>query len=117
MTAGKTIPLTSEELRTALSQWDDIDAAAALRAVEAAHSPELSNVELVHLRVRVIALENLVIALIAQGPDQLIDVTRKMASYITPRPSFTQHPLTIQAASKMIDSIDRAIRFRKLSGI
>jgi hypothetical protein len=72
----------------------------------------LTNVELVHLRVRVIALENLMIALLADASDQQLDVIREMAGYISPRPGFTQHPLTIHAAAQMIDLVDRANHFR-----
>jgi hypothetical protein len=77
--------------------------------------PELSNAELVHLRIRAIALENLVIVLLAQCSDQQLAVPREIASYIRPRPGFTHHPQTIHAASQMIDSVARAMRFRKLS--
>lgn len=108
--------VVSQQLQMALSKWDNEDAAEALHTQGATEIPELSNAELVHLRVRVIALENLVIALLAQGSDQQLAVAREMASYIRPRPGFIQHPLTIHAASQMVDSVDRAVRFRKLSG-
>ncbi|KAA0968773.1 hypothetical protein [Pseudomonas sp. ANT_H12B] len=107
---------SSQQLLMALSKWDNEGAADTLQSNEANEIPELSNAELVHLRIRVIALENLVIALLAQGSDQQLAVAREMAGYITPRPGFTQHPLTIHAASQMVDSVDRAVRFRKLSG-
>lgn len=64
--------------------------------------PSLTNAELVQLRVRVIALENLVIALLAQASDQQLDLVREMAAYICPRPGFTPHPLTIHASAQMI---------------
>ncbi|MDY7565182.1 hypothetical protein QN400_06410 [Pseudomonas sp. RTC3] len=107
----------SEQPQSALSKWDDEDAAGSRHVEAFDRTPELSNAELVHLRVRVIALENLVIALLAQGPDQQLAVAREMASYISPRPGFTQHPLTVHAASHMFDSVDRAVRFRKLSAL
>jgi hypothetical protein len=74
--------------------------------------PELTNAELVQLRIRVIALENLVIALLAEASGRQLDIAREMAAYITPRPGFTHHPLTIQAGAHMIDVINRAGRFR-----
>ena len=74
--------------------------------------PELTNAELVHLRVRVIALENLVISLLAGASDRQLDLAREMPGYISPRPGFTQHPLTIHAASQMIDLVERAGQFR-----
>ncbi len=75
--------------------------------------PELTNTELVQLRIRVIALENLVITLLAGASDQQLDQARKMAVYISPRPGFTQHPLTIQAATQMVSLVDRAGQFRE----
>ena len=73
---------------------------------------ELTNAELVQLRIRVIALENLVIALLAEGSERQREVARDMASYISPRAGFTQHPLTVHAAAHMIDLVERAGRFR-----
>ena len=43
--------------------------------------PELTNAELVQLRVRVIALENLVISLLAEAPDRQLDLAREMAAF------------------------------------
>jgi len=77
-------------------------------------APQLTNTELVQLRVRVIALENLVIALLAQASDRQLEVAREMAAYICPRPGFTQHPLTIHAAAQMIHMVERAARFHDL---
>ena len=37
-----------------------------------------------------------------------------MAAYISPRPGFTDHPLTIRAATQMIDLVERADRFRAI---
>lgn len=94
----------------ALSRWDN-EGGATLGAHEesissvAAQSevaPPLSNAELVQLRVRVIALENLVISLLAQSSDRQLDLVREMAAYISPRPGFTPHHLTIRAAAEMI---------------
>lgn len=52
-------------------------AAVALQITAATEIPELSNAELVHLRIRAIALENLVIVLLAQGSDQQLAVPVK----------------------------------------
>jgi hypothetical protein len=72
----------------------------------------MRNADLVALRVRVIALENLLISLLATASDQQLALAREMASYISPRPGFTHHPLTIHAAAHMIDLIERSSRFR-----
>ena len=111
----KKLPTTAEESPAQLSTWDDRGAEKSLDAEAFTTPPELTNAELVHLRVRVIALENLVIALLTQGSDKQLAVAREMAAYISPRPGFTQHPLTIHAAAQMNDSVDRAERFRKRS--
>jgi hypothetical protein len=74
--------------------------------------PQLTNAELVQLRIRVIALEDLVIALLAHAPDRELELVREMAAYISPRPGFTQHPLTVHAAAEMIHLVERALHFR-----
>ncbi len=101
--------------RLALSRWDN-EGGADAPVTGAAHPPipEMTNAELVHLRIRVIALENLVIAVLAEGSDRQLAVAREMASYIAPRPGFTQHPLTTQGAHHMTDLVDRAVHFRTL---
>jgi hypothetical protein len=75
----------------------------------------LTNAELVQLRVRVIALKNLVITLLAGASDRQLDLAREMAVYISPRPGFTPHPLTIHAAARMIDLVERAGHFRVIT--
>lgn len=74
--------------------------------------PELTNTDLVKLRVRVIALENLVISLLAEASDRQLELAREMAAYISPRPGFKHHSLTIRAAGQMINLVERAGRFR-----
>jgi hypothetical protein len=76
--------------------------------------PPLGNAELVQLRVRVIALENLVISLLARSPDRQLDLVREMAAYISPRPGFTPHHLTIRAAAEMMHLVERAEHFRDI---
>ncbi len=104
----------------ALSRWNNEEGASRQGPQESAigghaepaDAPRLSDAELVQLRVRVVALENLVIALLAEGPDRQIAVAREMATYISPRPGCTHHPLTIHAASHMIDLLQPAGCFR-----
>lgn len=74
--------------------------------------PPLTNAELVQLQIRVIALENLVIALLIDASDRQIDLVRDMAAYISPRPGFTPHRLTIHAAAEMISLVERAGQFK-----
>jgi hypothetical protein len=74
--------------------------------------PDLTNAELVQLRIRVIALENLMISLLSEAPERQLSLIREMAAFISPRPGFTHHPLTIHAATQMINLVDRAEHFR-----
>ena len=113
----------SQQRQMALSRWDNEGGAGPCGSQEGQISeevqsevPELTNAELVQLRVRVIALENLMIALLAEAPDRQLDLARQMATYISPRPGFTQHPLTIHAAAHMVDLVERAGQFRSTPG-
>lgn len=100
----------------ALSRWDNEGGAPGPSPIQKHRDlPELTNAELVQLRVRVIALENLVMALLAQGSDRQLNAARELANYISPRPGFTEHPLTVQAAKHMTDLAERAFHFRDTS--
>jgi tellurite resistance-related uncharacterized protein len=85
--------------------------------VDLSKVPPLSNAELVQLQVRVIALENLMIMLLAEGSDRQLQLAREMAAYISPRPGFTHHPLTVQAGAHMVDIVDRAIHYRSVDPV
>jgi len=74
----------------------------------------MTKAELVLLRVRVIALENLVIRILAEGSERQRQVARGMAGAISPRDGSTQHPLTVRAAQHMTDLVDRALRVRSM---
>ena len=102
----------SELRRRALSRWDNEGGALKSAHGTSADVPDLTNAELVQLRVRVIALENLMIAVLAEGSDRQLQVAREMADYISPRPGFAHHPLTIQAADHITDLVGRAVHFR-----
>ena len=95
----------------ALSRWDNEGGAIPVgpfvnpaSGEEPIDIPELTNAELVALRIRVIALENLLISLLSTASDHQLEVAREMAGYISPRPGFTQHPLTIHAAARRCQS-------------
>lgn len=98
--------------RKALSRWDNEGGTCA--DDPHAEVPELTDAELVHLRVRVIALENLVLTLLAEGTDRQRELAREMAAYILPRPGATPHPLTIRASHHMTDMLDRALHVQKV---
>jgi hypothetical protein len=80
-------------------------------------TPE-SDTECAQLRIRIVALENLFIALLAQAPAQQLALATAMACHISPRPGFTAHRLTLHAAAEMRSLVRRAARFRvkQLSG-
>lgn len=106
--------------RRALSRWENEGGAAAhdsqlSTSVGDAETGglKLTNVEYAELRIRVIALENIIISLLATASKQQLDQAREMADYISPRPDFTPHPLTIQAAAQMNNLVERASRFRE----
>ena len=103
--------------QSALSRWDN-EGGAGPEGPDTAFNteriavPELTNAELVTLRIRVIALENLMISLLATASDDQLRLAREMAGYISPRPGFTQHPLTIHGAAHMVNLVERAGQFR-----
>ena len=111
--------ISSQQRQRVLSRWDNEGGAGPngpqdgqSRPVIEPDIPRLTDAELLHLRVRVIALENLVIALLAQSSDRELELAREMAAFISPRPGFTPHPMTVQAAAQMDDLIGRAGHFR-----
>jgi len=107
----------------ALSRWDNEGGAgregpqegSSTSEAESDRHPQLTNAELVQLRVRVIALENLVIALLADGSGRPAEMAHEMAAYISPRPGSAHHPLTTHAAAHMIDLVERAGHYRSAS--
>lgn len=75
-------------LAQALARWENeggdtlpIDFSPADGA-EYTQIPEMTNVELVALRVRLIALENVLISLLATASDHQLKLIREMAGYI-----------------------------------
>lgn len=69
------------------------------------------HVENEQLRIRIIALESLMIALLTEATKGQRDLAREMANHILPEPGATQHPLTIRAARQMLNMIVRAEHF------
>jgi len=101
----------------ALARWDNeggsIPVPEELNA-ETSDAPPLTSAAVVQLQVRVIALENLVIALLAEASEAQRELVRDMANYISPRPGFTPHPLTLHAAGQMLHLAERARHFSEL---
>ena len=96
----------------ALSRWDNEGGAGPGRtpAMDALHAqtPPLSNAELIQLRVRMIALENVTMVLLAQASQSALVQVRTLAEAIQPREGYTQHPLTLHAAAQMLQLVERA---------
>ena len=105
-------PLPSRE--PALSRWDNEGGALCEGPQKRTRSSaprrretlRLSNAELAQLRVRLIALEDLLAVLFAEGPTR--QVALAMAACISPKPGLSDHPLTLHAASRMIDRVERS---------
>jgi hypothetical protein len=104
------------QLQAALSRWDNEGGACARRLLADSAAPtdvpQSVATELEHLRVRVIALENLLISLLSQAPERPRVLGREMAGFISPRPGFTQHTRTLAAAAEMVHLVDRAEHFQ-----
>lgn len=86
-----------EALAAACEEWD---------------IPPLSDAEIMHLRIRVIALENIVLSLLSKADGAQLEQVLEMAEFITPRPDSRQHPLTIHAATQMRQLVERAKHFK-----
>ena len=125
MASAKAQPLLADEaerlrLRViALSRWEneggagsDTLSAGAVVGSARVDDPSSAATEAVQLRIRVIALENLVIALLARAPVAQLELAREIAAYISPRPGFTPRHLTLRAADEMRSLVDRASPFR-----
>ena len=80
--------VASKLLQSAISRWENEGGAGPCGSLGSsdsreAHSnaPPLTDAELVQLRIRVIALENLMIALLAETPEKQLDIAHEMAAY------------------------------------
>ena len=73
---------------------------------------EIGDVEDGNLVVRLIALENILVALLADAPESQSEGVRNMARYISPRSGKTQHRLTTEAARNMLALVERAAHYR-----
>jgi len=99
----------------ALARWDNeggaLDHGGRPRLLPAPETKALSDAELIRLRVRVIALENIVIALLATGTTGQRELATEMADIIRPRDGAVAHPLTIEAATLIDGLVQRSIHF------
>lgn len=112
------LPNRSALREMALSRWENkggpaaFDFDARLFSEETpSDDPPLLKAELVQLRIRVIAMENLMIAMLADASERQLELAREMAAYIAPRSGRTHHPPTIHAAAQLIRLVERAGQF------
>ena len=113
MSTSEPILDAAKVLTQALSSWENEGGWIKSAPYDtAADIPDMTNTDIVNLRVRLIALENLMIAVLAEGSNQQRQMACDMAAYISPRPGFTPHALTLKAAEHMTDLVDRAIQFQ-----
>jgi hypothetical protein len=109
----------SRQLRTAMARWENEGGACADAADDRGMDGDgrtallLTNAELVQLQVRVIALEHLVTALLADAPPGIDVLVRLLAAWITPRPGRTPHTLTLHASAQMVHIAQRGALFRR----
>src|SRR5258708_16319314 len=88
----------SQQRQMALSRWDNEGGAGAGRrqgglisGAARSDTPELTNTEFVQLRVRAIALENLMITLLAGSSYRHLQLFPQIPASTSPRPHFTHH--------------------------
>ena len=75
---------------------------------------EIGDAEDGNLRVRLIALENIVVALLVEAPESQFERVREMAEYISPRSGKTPHRLTIEAARNVLALVERATHYKNM---
>lgn len=101
-------------LEAVLSRWENEGGASAQgKPALQAQVPQSMNTELEHLRIRMIAMENVLIAMLAQAPDRQLELGREMAGFISPRPGFSHHPRTVGAPAQMAHLLRRDRHFQR----
>ena len=121
MTVGKDDGrLSREEIhRRAIGRWENEGGSVCAwhREIPAEGNPatvagEIGDAEAANIRVRLIAIENIIVALLANAPHDRLELIREMADFISPRPGMTPHRLTIEAARNMLAIVERAEHYR-----
>jgi hypothetical protein len=114
----------SHQRAVALARWDNEGGAGPSRKLADAipsdllsEAPREASAELVQLRIRVIALENLLITLLAGGSEPEFALAHSMTRHVSPRPGFTHHRMTLHAAAQMRHLIKRAGFFRDATAV
>jgi hypothetical protein len=122
MTAGKNDkqPSRDEIYRRVIGRWENEGGAVTSWEHEAQPEferatvvGEIGDAEAVNIRVRLIAIENIIVALLANAPDDRLELIKEMAEFISPRPGMTPHRLTTEAARNMLTIVERAEHCRR----
>lgn len=101
-------------LEVVIARWENEGGATApWEPALQAQVPQSMNTELEHLRIRMIAMENLLITMLAQAPDRQLALGSEMAGFISPRPGFTRHPRTVGAAAQIAHLLRRGRHFQR----
>ena len=111
---GECDPARAKIHDRAVGRWENDSGTPAVAHQDFQYLPagETGTVEDDHLRVRLIALENVVVALLAGAPQSQSELVREMATHISPRSGKTPHRMTIEAAHHMLGLADRAARYQ-----
>ena len=107
--------------RRAIGRWEN-DGGAAPASLHKAPGPpnyatvagKIGDAEDGNIRVRLIAIENILVALLADAPGDSLELIREMSAFISPRPGATPHRLTIEAARNMMAIVERAEHYRRI---
>ena len=109
-------PLRAKMHERAIGRWEN-EGGSRASSTHPEEPPTIIGVvgdaEEVNIRVHLIALENIVVALLAHGPESHLELVREMARYISPRSGTTHHRLTVEAARNMLAIVDRAGSYRE----
>jgi len=108
-------PARAEIHRRALGRWENEGGSldgCSHQEQAATVAGKIGDAEDGNIKVRLIALENLVVALLAQAPESQSQLVREMAGFISPRSGMTPHRLTIEAARNMLALVERAAHYR-----
>lgn len=104
-------PARAKTLERAVMRWENEGGATGDQdpdTLRATIVGKVGDAEAVNIRVRLIALENIVVALLASGTQDSLELVREMAQYILPRSDATPHRLTTEAARNMLAIVERA---------
>lgn len=97
-------------LTAMLSVWVNEGGAVVEREAADDSEPPLSQAELKQLRIRVVALENVLLALLSTASTLQREQVAQMARHISPRPGSTAHRVTLHAADEIVSLLARSKR-------